>query len=94
MEYAREAELVSLMTTTPGWEILERDINEYRSQIGEKIAYLMPKTKEYFEAVTLFIASDKLLKMISDYSENRKRALELIDRLENTDSNIILDVDN
>ena len=92
--YAAEAELVELLKVTPGWEILERDTEEYKSGLAEKLAYISPKSKDYDDARILYIASDKLIKMVSDYVENRKRALELLERLENPQDNIVFDVDN
>ena len=92
--YVAEAEKVDLMKVTPGWEILERDLNEYKKQIGEKLAYLNPASVEYYDAKTLYIASDKILKIVNDYADNRKRAVELLYRLDNKQDNIVLDVDN
>jgi hypothetical protein len=63
-EYASEAEQVSLLKTTQGWEILARDCSEYKKQIAEKLAYLDPKKPEYSDLRILFIASDKILKMV------------------------------
>lgn len=93
-EYALEAEQVDLLRKQPGWQILERDLDQYLNEIGEKLPYLDTKSKEFREARVLYIASDKLLKMILDYAENRKRALELLEKLDNTKENIVLDVDN
>lgn len=92
--YAAEAELVNLMTRHEGWRIISRDLEDYREKIGSKIAYLNPKTTEFQEARIIYISSDKLLKMIEDYAENRKRAVELLHKIDNTQENIILDVDN
>ena len=92
--YAAEADQVELIKKTQGWGILERDLVRYKDEISARIAYLDPKSKEFSEARILYIASDKLLKMFDDYSENKKRALELLNRLENTKENIVLDVDN
>ena len=93
-EYAVEAEQVELLKNNRGWLILERDLQQYKSGIGEKMAYLNPKSPEFEEARILFIASDKILKMVEDYGENRKRAMELLERLDNPKENIVLDVDN
>jgi len=93
-EYAVEAEQVELLAQNAGWQILERDLNAYRDAIGSKLAYISPLSKEFEEARILFISSDKILQMVSDYSENKKRAMELLDRIDNPDKNIILDVDN
>lgn len=93
-EYTLEAEQVDLLKTQPGWQILQRDLDQYLNEIGSKLPYLNTKSKEYSEARVLYIASDKLLKMVLDYEENRKRALELLEKLDNTKENIVLDVDN
>ena len=93
-EYARQAELVGLLKTQPGWEILESDLRQYKSAIGEKIAYLNPKSVEYHNSRILFIAADKVLKIVDDYAENRQRALDLLEKLDNQQENIVLDVDN
>jgi hypothetical protein len=92
-EYAAEAELVELLKTSPGWQIIEENLKQYRQSIGEKIAYLQPYTKEFNEARILYIASDKVLKIVDDYIENRKRAMELLRKLDNPNENITLDVD-
>jgi len=93
-EYTLEAEQVDLLKTHQGWQILERDLNQYLDEIGAKLPYLDTKSKEFREARVLYLAADKLLKMVSDYAENRKRAVELLERLDNTKENIVLDVDN
>ena len=93
-EYALEAEQVELMTRHNGWVILEQDLNFYKNGIGEKLPYLDPKSKDFTEARILYIAADKLLKMVIDYAENKKRALELLERIDNPKQNIVLDVDN
>lgn len=93
-EYAAEAEQVDLLKTQPGWRILERDLSQYLDEIGSKLPYLNTKSKEFAEARMLYLASDKLLKIVLDYAENRKRAIELLDKLDNPRENIVLDVDN
>jgi len=92
--YTAEAEHVNLMTASEGWAILSRDIAEYKEAIGSRLAYMNPNGKEYEDARIIFMASDKLIKMVEDYAENRRRALELLDKLDNPEENIILDVDN
>jgi len=92
-EYAVEAEQVELLRQNSGWQILERDLNAYRDAIGGKLAYMSPLSKEFDDARILFIASDKILQMVSDYSENKKRAMELLDRIDSPEK-IVLDVDN
>jgi len=93
-EYTLEAEQVELLRQHNGWLILERDLEQYKAEIGEKLPYLNPKSPEFQEARILFIASDKALKMVEDYIENRRRALELLNKIENPKENIVLDVDN
>jgi hypothetical protein len=93
-EYAAQAELVELLKTQPGWEIIANDLQQYKSSIGEKIAYLNPKSEEYHTARILYIAADKVLKIVDDYAENRRRALDLLEKLDNQQENIVLDVDN
>ncbi|KYK26433.1 hypothetical protein AYK26_07505 [Euryarchaeota archaeon SM23-78] len=92
--YVAEAEQVDLMTRTEGWNIIQRDIEDYRDKIGSRLAYLNPKTLEYEEARINYLAADKLLKMIEDYAENKKRAIELLEKIDNPQENIVLDVDN
>ena len=93
-EYILEAEQVDILRKNNGWAILERDFNQYKNGISEKLPYLDPKSKEFIESRILYIAADKLLKMVEDYAENRKRALELLNRIDNPEENIVLDVDN
>ena len=93
-DYVEEADLVGQIQNQRGWAIIERDINQYRDEISNKLAYLDPKSKEFNDARVLFIASDKLLNIFSDYAENRKRALELLEKIDNPKENIVLDVDN
>jgi len=92
--YVAEAEKVSIMCASPGWEILERDLNQYKSHISEKLAYIDPYSPAYEESRILYIASDKILKMIADYAENKRRALELLYKIDNKQDNIVLDMDN
>lgn len=92
--FVNEAEQVSLMTRHPGWEILRRDIDDTRSKIGNKLAYFNPKTPEFEEARITYLSLDRLIRTIEDYAENRKRVLELLDKLEHPKDNIVLDVDN
>lgn len=92
--YVAEAQFVDLMTRTEGWAIIRDDLEQYKTTIGEKLAYLNSKTPEYDDARILYIASDKLLKMVEDYAENKKRAVEYLKRIDNPQDNIIADVDN
>lgn len=93
-DYILEADQVDLLKQHNGWSIIERDFNQYKDEISSKLAYLDPKSKEFAEARVLYISADKLLKMFDDYAENKKRAVELLNRIDNPDKNIILDVDN
>lgn len=93
-EYVAEAELVGQLTKQPGWAILEKDLYQYKEEIGSKLAYLDPKSKEFAESRILFLAADKLIMLFNDYAENRKRALELLEKIDNPRENIVLDVDN
>ena len=93
-DFVLEAEQVELRKNYNGWTILERDIKQYKSEQYTKLAYLNPKSKEFYEAKVLYLAGVKLLELVNDYAENRKRALELLERIDNTKENIVLDVDN
>jgi len=42
----------------------------------------------------LFIAVDKLFAIINDYQENRVKAIELLEKIQNPDLAITMDVDN
>lgn len=92
--YVAEAEKIELMQMTQGWQILERDLSQYKSQISSKLAYISPKLPEFEESRILFIAADKILSIVNDYAENRKRAIELLKKIDNPQDNIILDMDN
>ena len=89
-----EANEVRGITNTPGWAILERDFTNYRNTIMSKIAYLDPSKPEQREACILFIAIDKLLSLVNDYQTNRDKAIALINKLENKDLTITMDIDN
>ncbi len=93
-EYAAEAEQVEMLKNHPGWLTVEADLQEYKKSIGEKLAYVQPFSKEYNEARILFIAADKVLKIVDDYVENRKRALDLLKKIDDPKGNITLDMDN
>jgi hypothetical protein len=93
-DFSLEAEQVEILKHQNGWKIIERDCIQYRTDIGSKLAYLDPKSKEFTDARILFIAADKTLSLFNDYVENRKRALELLEKIDNTAENIVLDVDN
>ena len=93
-EFASEADLVNQLQKHPGWGIIERDLCSYKEEIGSRIAYLDPDSKEFKESRILFVGADKALSLFRDYEENKKRALELLERIDNPQENIILDVDN
>ena len=92
--FTAEAEQVDLMTRHPGWEIIRRDVDDYRQKIAAKIPYLNPRGAIYEDTRILYLASDKLLGIIEDYAANRKKAIELLDKIDNPQENIVLDVDN
>lgn len=93
-EFSSEAELVEQITRQPGWAIIERDLCAYKEQISKNIVYLDSGSKEYKEARILYIAADKVTSLFNDYAENKKRALELLNKIDNPQENITLDVDN
>jgi len=93
-EFALEAEQVGLLENHNGWRILVRDFSLWREGLLNKLPYIDPKSKEYSEARILLIVADKLLKITEDYSENKKRYLDLLERIDNKKENIVLDVDN
>lgn len=92
--FAAEAEQVGLMAKHLGWQILSRDLSSARMKIGERLAYLNPKTALFEDSRIEYIAIDKILKMVDDYELNRAKTLELLERLDNPRENIALDVDN
>jgi hypothetical protein len=92
-DFIREADEVRLITTQAGWHIIERDITEYRNSLINKLAYTDPTKPEFREAVILFVASDKLLALINDYQENRDKAIELMNKLENPNLAVAMDID-
>jgi len=92
--YIQEASEVKSMTNTPGWSILVRDLTMFRDRLINTLAYTDPSKVEHKEARVLFIAIDKIFSMVSDYHENRDRAIDLINKLENKDTVISMDVDN
>jgi hypothetical protein len=92
-EFVKEASEVKQITQMQGWAILERDIRHYKNEIGKKLAYINPKRKEFEEIRILFLASDKLLSMVNDYQENRDIAIELLNKINNPDLAVTMDVD-
>ena len=93
-EFALEAEQVGLLENHNGWKILLRDFSLWREGLLNKLPYIDPKSKEYSEARILLIVADKLLTITQDYAENKKRYLDLLERIDNKKENIVLDVDN
>jgi len=93
-EFIREAGEVRMMTTTPGWAILQRDLLNYRNTLVSRLAYIDPSRIEHKEMRILFIAIDKLLSLVNDYQENRDIAIELLNKLENPELAVTMDVDN
>ena len=91
--YIKEASEVKLLTQQAGWGILARDLREYQSGLGNRIPYLDPSKPEYREARILFIAVDKIFSLINDYEDNRDRAIELLNKLENPSLNTVMDID-
>jgi len=76
-----------------GWAILVRDLTLYRDGIAKKLAYLSPKKPEFDEARIMFLAVDKLFDMVEDYQENRDRAIELLNKMDNPDLAVTMDID-
>ena len=93
-EFALEAEQVGLLENHNGWRILQRDFSLWREGLLNKLPYIDPKTKEFGDARILLIVADKLITITQDYAENKRRYLELLERIDNTKENIVLDVDN
>jgi hypothetical protein len=92
-EFIREAEEVRALTATKGWQILCRDLGIFRDGILKRLAYINPKSPSYDEARILYIATDKIFSMIEDYQENKDKAIELLNKIENPDLAIAMDVD-
>ncbi len=93
-EFIREADEVRSLTMTKGWSIIERDLTEYRDGLVTRLAYISPKKPEHAEARILFIAVDKLFAIINDYQENRDKAIELLEKLNNPELAVTMDIDN
>ena len=93
-EFIREASEVKNLTQNLGWAILERDLNLYRDGIAKKLAYLNPQRPEFNEARVLFLAVDKLFDMVEDYQANRDEAIALLNKIENPDLAVVMDIDN
>ena len=93
-EYVQEASEVRQLTAMAGWGIMERDVKHYRNSLIDKLAYIEPSRPEYYEAKVLFLAADKLLALVNDYENNRDKAIELLNKLDNPELEVTLDVDN
>jgi len=93
-EFIREASEVKQLTEHPGWGVLARDLSEYRNGLVNRIAYIDPKKPECLEARVLFIAIDKLFSIVNDYQENRDRAIELLNKIQNPSLAVTMDIDN
>jgi hypothetical protein len=93
-DFVIEANQVKSLSNHSGWQILERDLNFYQAEIAKRIAYLNPKRPEAYEARILFLAADKILNMVSDYSENRTIAIDMLNKIENPDLVVPYDIDN
>lgn len=93
-DFIREASEVKQLSQHTGWTILERDLSGYRETLVDKLAYINPTRPEFNELRILFLASDKLLNMVNDYEANRDIAIQLLNKLQNTDLTVPLDMDN
>jgi len=92
--YILEANEVQQMTQHPGWVIIERDLKSFRNTIIDKLVYSSPKSREFDENRVLFVGIDKILALVNDYNINREKAIEELEKLNNPDVAIQLDVDN
>lgn len=92
-DYIKEASEVKVLTQQAGWGILERDLLEYRNGLINHMAYLDPSKPEFREARILFIAVDKIFALVNDYEENRDRAIDLLNKIENPSLATIMDID-
>ena len=93
-EFIVEANQVQNLANHEGWRILERDLLEYREGLVNRIAYLDPSDPKCREARVLFIAVDKIFSLVNDYAENRKNAIDMLNKMENPDLATAMDVDN
>jgi len=91
--YIREAGEVKATVSTGGWAILERDLLRIRESIVPKLAYTNPKNTEFYEAQLLYVGIDKLLALIEDYATNRDKAIEHLNKLQNPELAVTMDVD-
>ena len=93
-DFIQEANEVRQLTTLRGWGILLRDLNNYRMAVMSKLAYINPNRPEYSEYRMLFLAADKIISMVEDYEVNRDKSIELLNKLQNQDITVTMDVDN
>jgi hypothetical protein len=91
--FVREADEVALLTHHTGWQILERDLNSYRAGISQRLPYLNPGKPEFYESCILAIAIDKIFSLVADYAENKKKAEELLIKLNNPEVAVAMDID-
>ena len=93
-EFILEANEVKALTASPGWGIVERDLARLQAGIVPKLAYLDDAKPEVKEAKRLYIGIDKVLALINDYEANRDKAIEMLEKLENPDLAVAMDIDN
>jgi len=92
--YIKEADEVRAMLLTPGWAILERDLSKLYENLIPVLAYKDPKRSEFYEAQVLYIAIDKILALVKDYETNRDKAIEFLNKIQNPELAVTMDVDN
>jgi len=92
-EFIKEASDVKNLTQTAGWAILERDLRHYQEEVAKKLAYINPSRKEFREAQVLYQAADKIIGMVNDYQENRDIAIQTLQKMDNPDLAVAMDVD-
>ena len=73
---------------------MERDLSALRESVVPKLAYLHSKRPEHYEARIVYAGVDTFLALIDDYQVNRDKAIELLNKLQNPDLAITMDVDN
>ncbi len=93
-DFIREANEVKALTQQGGWHILTRDLISLKDGLAKRLAYVSPKRPEHEEARIQFIAIDKLFALIDDYENNRNESIKLLDKLQNPDLAITMDIDN
>lgn len=91
--FIKEASEVKQLTQSAGWAILERDLILYRNTVSKRLAYINPNRPEFKEAQILYQAADKIIGMVNDYQENRDIAIETLNKMENPDLAVAMDID-